>query len=138
MRQVYVFEAEDIETSEVSQEFFLKYFRDAKGRSAEFFAIGPGLSNGKVIARLKCFQYQDSVYVLAEARMSRTLIEHLLDTVRKKEAKKIFIAVLRDLPNFWNVFKTLAFIGFVQVDPKVQRTMCVAPAVLMQLNISSV
>ena len=138
MTQVYVFDVEDTETAEASQKYFLQYFPDSHSHSARFFAIEPGLSNGKIVSRLKCFQLQNSVYALVEASMSRNLVEHLIETVKKAEAKEIFLAVLGNLPNFMIVFKTLAFIGFVQVDPRIQRKICTAPAVLMHLGISNI
>ena len=115
----------------------MQHFPEFREPSAEFFNISPILPNGEDLTPIRCFQNKEHVYAMAESNMVRTVLEQLIENSQNAQAKTLYIAVTRDLPNFLTVFRILAYVGFKQVPPEIQISMCTAPAVLMQMNLDS-
>jgi hypothetical protein len=48
----------------------------------------------------------------------------------------LYIAIMREMPNFMNTFKALVYAGFKQVRSKDARERCTALAVLVEMKLS--
>ena len=62
----------------------------------------------------------------------------LMQLMRVTEAMRLenfFMILPRTLENFMNVFKMMAYVGFKQVPPDIQKTVCSANCVLMHMRL---
>lgn len=136
VRPDHAFEAENSNADESSQTYFLRYFSESRDPSAEFFSLSPALASGEVLASIRCFRNKQNIYAIAESGMSRTVLEELIRMSKKIGGFVLYIVVLRELPNFLNTFKMLAYAGFKQVLPRDQKELCTAQAVLVEMKIN--
>jgi hypothetical protein len=94
------------------------------------------LPNGEELPPSNCFLVDKEMFVKTECNISRTMYLQIVDLARSKGIEMVYLSVERSNPAITKILKTLLFLGFKQVKPQEQRSLCTSPAVLMWISIN--
>ncbi len=135
MIKKYVFDGYHPELDESEDEYFLQYFPSSSDPSSEFISLSPGLSSGVELASIRSFRFKNDIYAKAESHVIKPVLMQLIRVAEELRLENFYIVLPRQLENFKNLFKLMAYIGFKQVPPDIQKSICSAPCVLMHMRL---
>ena len=113
----------------------MEYFPNCSDPSSEFICLSPGLSSGVELASIRSFRFKNDLYAKAVNNMIKPALMQLIRVAEEMRLENFYMTLPRDLENFMNVFKMMAYVGFKQVPPDIQRTVCSANCVLMHMRL---
>jgi hypothetical protein len=131
----YVFDGYQSELDVSEDEYFLQYFPSCSDPSSEFISLSPGLSSGVELASIRSFRFKKDIYAKAVSHMFKPVLLQMLKVAEDLRLENFYIVLPRQLENFMNLFKMMAYIGFKQVPPDIQKGICSAPCVLMHMRL---
>ena len=94
------------------------------------------LPNGDELPPSSCFLVDKEMFVKTDCNLSSTMYLQIVDLAKNKGIDKIYISVERTTDGINKILKTLLFLGFKQVKPQEQKSLCTSPAVLMWISLN--
>ena len=87
------------------------------------------------LARIRSFRFKNDLYAKAVNNMIKPALMQFIRVAEDLGLENFYMILPRDMENFMNIFKMMTYIGLKQVPPDIQKSICSAPCVLMQMRL---
>lgn len=112
----------------------LQCFPAVSAPGAKLFLLNPESFDPDILP-VRCIVDKDRLFVVVDTVISQTLMLNLISLSKKLKVQTIYVSVVKGTQSFTHSVKTLFYIGFKQVKPGEQASLCSTKGVLLSLSL---